>query len=320
MYGKSGAGSLSRREFLRLGGCRARGDGRARGCGLRRWGRLGLRGPRLRNGGGLERHAAGPRGQVQSGAQGRVPGRVPRDARRHGAVLRPAEDRAAGRRLRDRRHRRVARPVRRERLDPGRLRPLLRERAPEVPAGPRGLPRLRGRHLRRPVVHRRGDALLPPGSPRRGRLLRTPRHLGGDEGNGPQGKAGHRHEGRLRLPGCPVRGRHRQRPRVHLDARGRRPERRGGNHREPGVGGGPRDGAEHDLRRCRLSGRLDVQGAGDRSRLPGWEDRLLPQLAVHVRARRGPRDLQDRAGPDSRSRRCPRARAGRTSRAWAGGT
>ena len=52
------------------------------------------------------------------------------------------------------------------------------------------------------------------------------RHLGGDEGDCPQGKAGRRHEGRLRLPGRPVRGRHRQRARAHLDARGRRPERR----------------------------------------------------------------------------------------------
>src|SRR5215211_429993 len=75
---------------------------------------------------------------------------------------------------------------------------------------------LRGRHIRRAVVHRRRDALLSAGPPGAGWLLRGTQDLGGTEGDGPQDGSGHGHARRLYVPGGRLRGRDHQRPRVHL--------------------------------------------------------------------------------------------------------
>ena len=166
--------------------------------------------------------------QVQQTAQGRVPGHPPRDARRHGAVFRQAEDRVPGRGRRHRRHRgrhHLADPVRRAGLGPGPLRQVPRLGAEQVPARSHRGEYLRRRDLRGAVVRGRGTALLPQRSPRAGRLLRAPRDLGRAQGDGPQDLAGHGHPERLRLPGKELRGRGVQRSGVHQDPRRRCPLR-----------------------------------------------------------------------------------------------
>ena len=171
--GRRGAG-LTRKDFLRLGGAGLAGAallGSGTGCG----------------GGG--QRAPGtvifswapddtgilPKLIRSSTSRTRATSRsAPGDALRHGAVLRPAQDRVPGRRRRHRRHQRgrdLAGPVRGQRLRSSTSRTASPTPTSSLP-GPIQAHDLRRERLGRPLVHRRGAALLQAGPAREGRLLR----------------------------------------------------------------------------------------------------------------------------------------------------